>query len=268
VALLTIGPIVAGAVVAMWPCVENLFSHFDDFMNFENNDRFIGLGLPQVAWAWKSTLLGVYQPISWMFLSAQSSVWGVDPHGYHAVSVVLHAANAVALYYLTLSLLGRCIPGFGSSLVDRIASAAPVEAGGPRLVRLIRLLLGSRALQGPGRRAPGRARPLGYLPAPPARGSMWLVSIGGSSPRVGREAPVLRAGDPLHAVREADPHEGRLRTDAAVIRRAAGADRARRAQRLILRLEDRPASSSTTNYPIGRARLPPSYSPTSRSSRP
>jgi tetratricopeptide (TPR) repeat protein len=123
-ALLIIGPIVAGAVAAMWPCIDNSFSHVDDFINFRDNGRFIGLGLPQLAWAWRSMLLGVYQPIGWMFLSAQSSVWGIDPHGYHAVSVVLHAANAVALYYLTRSLLWRCIPGFGSSPVERLAAAA------------------------------------------------------------------------------------------------------------------------------------------------
>jgi hypothetical protein len=37
---------------------------------------------------------------------------GLDPRGYHLTSLVFHAANAVVLYVLTVTLLVRCQPDF------------------------------------------------------------------------------------------------------------------------------------------------------------
>jgi tetratricopeptide (TPR) repeat protein len=88
--------------------LKNGFAHSDDYENFLNNPNFVGLGWKQVDWAWKTTRIGVYQPISWMCLSAESSLWGLDPKGYHAVSLVLFALNLVILCRLTVLLLSEC----------------------------------------------------------------------------------------------------------------------------------------------------------------
>src|SRR5262249_31530433 len=61
-------------------------------------------------WAWTTTLIGVYQPLAWMLLGVQSALWDLDPAGYHAVSLALHALNAVVLCLLITAILRRAQP--------------------------------------------------------------------------------------------------------------------------------------------------------------
>src|SRR5262249_2133205 len=93
---------------ALQPIVENEFLTWDDDLNFVKNPYYRGLGWSQVAWAWTTFHLGSYPPLGWMLFSAEWSIWGVEPRGYHAVSLLLHAATAAALYVLTSSLARRC----------------------------------------------------------------------------------------------------------------------------------------------------------------
>jgi protein O-mannosyl-transferase len=92
---------------SFYPSLHNQFAHVDDKINFEDNRDFLGMGSKQLAWAWKTTLMGVYQPVAWTCLSAESSLWGTDPRGYHAVNLLLHALNAVLLAWLAGRLIGR-----------------------------------------------------------------------------------------------------------------------------------------------------------------
>jgi hypothetical protein len=102
--------VVASALVALtlagfWPVLDNEFLTWDDDRNFSQNESYRGFGWPQIRWAWTTANLGAYQPVAWMALSGEWCAWGVDPRGYHAASLLLHAATAVALYALTLDLL-------------------------------------------------------------------------------------------------------------------------------------------------------------------
>jgi hypothetical protein len=78
--------------------------------NFFANPDFGGLDWAYARWAWTTFLLGVYQPLAWMFLEAQATLWGLDARGYHGVSLLLHAASAVVLYRLIVVLLDRGLP--------------------------------------------------------------------------------------------------------------------------------------------------------------
>lgn len=96
---------------AFVPILSNGFVNWDDLDNFPGNPAYQGLGWRQVRWAWSTTHMGVYQPLAWMLLEAQFAVWGLDPWGYHATSLALHVLNAAVLYLLTITLIGRCVPG-------------------------------------------------------------------------------------------------------------------------------------------------------------
>jgi hypothetical protein len=95
---------------AFAPILKHGFVEWDDPENFQNNLDFRGLGWAQLRWAWTNILLGVYQPLSWIAFEAQYTAWGLDARGYHLTSLVLHTANAVALYALTRVLLTRIRP--------------------------------------------------------------------------------------------------------------------------------------------------------------
>src|SRR5947209_9967835 len=100
-----VGLLVLATVGTFLPVLSNGFVAFDDDKNFYENPDFRGLGWPQVRWAWTTFLLGVYQPLAWLFLEAQYVAWGLDPRGYHLASLVLHVACSVVLYALIVSLL-------------------------------------------------------------------------------------------------------------------------------------------------------------------
>jgi protein O-mannosyl-transferase len=95
-------------VTAFIPAIDNGFVNWDDDKNFLDNPFYRGLGWLQVRWAWSTFWLGVYQPLAWLLFEVQYVLWKLDPRGYHFTSLLIHAANAVVLYALAVTLLVRC----------------------------------------------------------------------------------------------------------------------------------------------------------------
>ncbi len=103
-------PLALFVIAAFIPILNNGFVTWDDDKNFLDNPFYRGLGLAQVKWACSTFWVGVYQPLAWLLFGAQYVFWKLDPRGYHLTSLVFHAANAVVLYVLTVTLLVRCRP--------------------------------------------------------------------------------------------------------------------------------------------------------------
>ena len=103
-------PLVVLVAYAFWPALGNRFVNWDDETNFVRNPHFRGLGIAQLRWAWTTFWLAVYQPLGWMLLEVQYTVFGLNPWGYHLVSVGWHAVNSIVLYFLSLALLRRARP--------------------------------------------------------------------------------------------------------------------------------------------------------------
>jgi protein O-mannosyl-transferase len=94
-------------VFAFLPTLRNGFVAWDDDRNFVENPHFRGLGVDQLRWMWTTFHMGHYVPLSWMTLGMDYTLWGMNPLGYHLTSVLLHAANALVVYYLALTVLDR-----------------------------------------------------------------------------------------------------------------------------------------------------------------
>ncbi len=101
-------PLALIVTYAFIPILANGFVAWDDDKNFLDNPYYRGLGAAQVRWAWITSWLGVYQPLAWLLFEAQYVFCQLDPRGYHLTSLLLHVANAVVLYVLTVALLVRC----------------------------------------------------------------------------------------------------------------------------------------------------------------
>jgi Flp pilus assembly protein TadD len=122
-------------VVAFLPCLSNGFvTTWDDGPNLLDNPHLRGLGLESVSWAWRTFLLGVYQPLAWWLFIAQCALWGLEPGGYHLVSILWHAANAGAFFLVTRALLGHARPDladrdrtFGSALAVALFAVHPLR---------------------------------------------------------------------------------------------------------------------------------------------
>ncbi len=105
---LVVIPLALIVIAAFIPALDNGFVEWDDSENFLDNPSYRGLGAAQVKWAWSTFWMGVYQPLAWLLFEAQYVLWKFDPRGYHLTSLLLHTANAVVLYVLTVTLLIRC----------------------------------------------------------------------------------------------------------------------------------------------------------------
>ena len=89
--------IAAAAFTAFASALPLGFVEWDDHYNFLNNPHYRGLGLAQLRWMLTSAWSGHWTPLTWLTLSADFTVWGRDPFGYHLTSLVLHAATAGVL---------------------------------------------------------------------------------------------------------------------------------------------------------------------------
>jgi tetratricopeptide (TPR) repeat protein len=99
------------ALFAFGPILGNDFVAWDDDDNFLTNPHFRGLGRANLAWAWTTFHLGVYQPLAWMLFEAEYAAGGLNPRAYHLTSLLLHAAVGVAVYHLAVRIVGRAEPG-------------------------------------------------------------------------------------------------------------------------------------------------------------
>jgi tetratricopeptide (TPR) repeat protein len=88
------------AFAAFLPALLNGFVHWDDYPFIIKN-----AGLGDLRWMLTTTSFGLYQPLSWLSLSLDRALWGLDPFGFHLTSLLLHAFNAGLVFMLGVRLL-------------------------------------------------------------------------------------------------------------------------------------------------------------------
>ncbi len=97
-------------IAAFIPALSAGFVTWDDDRNFTNNLHWRGLGLSQFKWMWSTFHMGHYVPLSWMTLGLDYAIWGMNPVGYHLTNLLLHAVNAVLVYFVARQLLRLAAP--------------------------------------------------------------------------------------------------------------------------------------------------------------
>src|SRR5262245_80926 len=63
------------------PSLGGEFLSYDDEPNFVQNPRYQGLGWTQIRWMFTTMHAGHYQPLSWLTLGLDYSIWGLKPLG-------------------------------------------------------------------------------------------------------------------------------------------------------------------------------------------
>src|SRR5439155_205378 len=92
------------------PALGSQFVLWDDDMNFTDNPSYRGLSVAHLRWMFTTLYGGHYQPLTWVTLGLDYTLWGMNPTGYHLTNILLHAANAVLVYRLIVAL----VPGAGA----------------------------------------------------------------------------------------------------------------------------------------------------------
>jgi len=101
-------------LVAFLPSLQNGFVGWDDKLTLVENQNFRGLGWEQLRWMFTTFHTGHYQPLSWVTFGLDFLLWGMNPFGYHLTNLLLHAANAVLVYFLAFRLLSLAVSATNS----------------------------------------------------------------------------------------------------------------------------------------------------------
>ena len=119
---LGIALVVALVVLAFANTLGNGFNYDDDGNILENQD-FRGLGPKQLGWMFTTFHLGHYQPLSWLTLALDYTVWGLNPLGYHLTNLLLHVGNAVLVFLLAR----RFLPPAPAALATLLWAVHPLR---------------------------------------------------------------------------------------------------------------------------------------------
>jgi tetratricopeptide (TPR) repeat protein len=79
---------------------NNKFLLLDDPHYIANNVHVQALTWSNVKWAFTTTHMGHWHPLTWLLHMAQFHFFGMDPAGYHLTSLFLHGLNVVILFLL------------------------------------------------------------------------------------------------------------------------------------------------------------------------
>jgi protein O-mannosyl-transferase len=96
-------------MVAYIPTLQNGFVNWDDDSFLVANPNYRGLGWKQLHWMFTTCYLSSCMPLTWMTYSLDYVFWGMNPFGYHLSSSLIHAANAVLFYFVSLRLLRHSV---------------------------------------------------------------------------------------------------------------------------------------------------------------
>ncbi len=112
-------------IVVYWPAVNHEFVNYDDPAYVTGNDHVrTGFTYENTKWAFSTTLMGNWNPVTWLSHMADSELYGLDPRGHHLTSILLHGLNAVLLFIFLNRITGRL---WRSALVALIFSLHPLR---------------------------------------------------------------------------------------------------------------------------------------------
>src|SRR3954447_2455709 len=103
------------------------------FLNWDDQAvilRNVSLGFPAVVkWAWTTTYMEHYQPLSWLAWAAIKAGFGPDPTAFHVANIAAHAACVLLVYAAAHAVLTRAVPDASAALRNVAAVAAALLFG-------------------------------------------------------------------------------------------------------------------------------------------
>ena len=124
--------LVALIVIAFLPAFGAEFLNLDDDKLYTLSFRWRGLDAVRLRWMFGTTMMGHYQPLTWVSAAVDYALHGLtapsypEAGAYHATNVLLHAAGALALFALAARLFRLAAPAWDSR--TRVVTAAAAAA--------------------------------------------------------------------------------------------------------------------------------------------
>jgi protein O-mannosyl-transferase len=99
--------IAAGTFVLYVGALGFDFLNFDDLTNVVENYHLMNLHAQDFKWMFTGTAVSDYKPAVWLSYAADRLVWGLNPAGFHLTNILLHVANTLLVYWISLFLIRR-----------------------------------------------------------------------------------------------------------------------------------------------------------------
>ena len=107
------------------PAFNNGFVNYDDPAYVTSNPHVLqGLSWSNVKWAFTATVEANWHPLTWISHMGDVQLFGTNPRGHHAVSVLLHGLNVVLLF-LVLKRATGCL--LRSAMVAALFAVHPLN---------------------------------------------------------------------------------------------------------------------------------------------
>jgi tetratricopeptide (TPR) repeat protein len=101
------------------PSLSGEWLDWDDAPLLLDVESWRGLSARHLAWMATTFHMGPYQPLSWLSYAVDHAFWGLDPRGYHATNVLLHATSAVLFFFLARRILSLAAAGDSDARGDQ-----------------------------------------------------------------------------------------------------------------------------------------------------
>jgi fumarate reductase subunit C len=87
------------------PALNNDFVNWDDDGYVYENRNIQSLNLSSLYWMVTSFHEANWHPLTWLSLSLDYALWGLNPLGYHLTNIILHGSNTLLVFLLVIQLI-------------------------------------------------------------------------------------------------------------------------------------------------------------------
>ena len=100
----------AGTLLLYFSTVNSAFINYDDPAYVTKNAHVLqGLSWGNITWAFTATVEANWHPLTWISHMADVQLFGTNPRGHHAVSILLHALNVLLLFFTLRKATGNVL---------------------------------------------------------------------------------------------------------------------------------------------------------------
>jgi tetratricopeptide (TPR) repeat protein len=94
-------------LLVYWQTKDHSFISFDDYSYFAMNERVqSGLNIDNIIWAFKTSSMSNWHPVTWLSYMLDTTLHGGLPSGIIFINILLHTASAILLFLLLLKTTG------------------------------------------------------------------------------------------------------------------------------------------------------------------
>jgi Flp pilus assembly protein TadD len=111
--------------LAFLPVLHCGFTDFDDpWYVTDNHHVLTGLTAANIRWAFTDRAIAYWQPLSWLSLMLDTTLFGTGPAGYHRTNLILHALSAATVFLVLFRMTGAM---WRAALVAAIYAIHPLR---------------------------------------------------------------------------------------------------------------------------------------------